>query len=231
MEIISDKIFDFIYNMALRDATLRKAYQYPGEDGKNDKDKRKASLDRIRKNKGVRDFIKEEYIDKIINGNDPMDFYILADKILEKFDDENFSFGNAQKLINMTAKYMYIAAYNNDNYLKLREKFSVCHCPMDGIMVDKVIKRLREEHKDIVEKLKLNKDRYPDNNDSKKTLNWTGFLKQSWSRMKGDAENKNEQYRLFQEIVTCLSEDEKLIPIEYDYKYWNASDEKEDKTD
>ena len=45
--------------------------------------------------------------------------------------------GNAQKLVNMVAKYMYIATYNDESK---RQLFNECHCPMDGRMIDCVNK-------------------------------------------------------------------------------------------
>ena len=52
-----------------------------------------------------------------------------------------FSYGNAQKLVNMTAKYIYIATYFNDDY---KDKFEKCHCPMDSLIVESLIADIKE---------------------------------------------------------------------------------------
>ena len=78
-------------------------------------------------------------------------FLATAENVINAFagygdDDSSFGFGNAQKLINMTAKYIALGIYMDD----CREDFQYCHCPMDGIMVDKVTKlagRLVDEGK------------------------------------------------------------------------------------
>ena len=44
---------------------------------------------------------------------------------------DGFTFGNAQKLVNMTAKYMFLRAYGDNGE---RSKFEGCDCPMDGVM-------------------------------------------------------------------------------------------------
>ena len=55
----------------------------------------------------------------------------------------NFSFGNAQKLINMTIKHIYLHTYTIDSlgFPSIRERFRYCHCPMDSIMLQDVWKR------------------------------------------------------------------------------------------
>lgn len=54
-------------------------------------------------------------------------------------NEEKFTFGNVQKLVNMTAKYMFLSAYENENK---RVLFKHCHCPMDGIMIRAIRKKL-----------------------------------------------------------------------------------------
>ena len=74
----------------------------------------------IRQHKEIRNIIKT-YVDGIIlegKGN-PID----AIKLIESLDDpdSDYNFGEIQWLINVVAKYMYVAiAYNND---EMKEKF------------------------------------------------------------------------------------------------------------
>lgn len=108
----------------------------------------------------------------------------------------------------MTMKYLYIMCYKN-NYL--RDRFSACHCPMDGIMTDKVINKLKE--------LKKNGD----SSVQKYTQRgYIGFLKnKSWSKLEVSDKNIYEQ---FQKTVKFLADKENLSPLEYDYYLWNKKE-------
>lgn len=192
------KIFDFIYTMALRDATMRRAYEgertplFKNDDAKN---------------------ATREYINALLRGENP-DFYTTAETVENGFRDKGheFTFGNTQKLINMTVKYMYIAAYQKEHYADLREKFKGCHCPMDSIMVKKVIKEIKSQidEEEVCELLKGHE------------RNWRSFLQNAWSKM--DKDKDKDQYKLFQNLVKYLSDKKGLTPIEYDYKEFGADD-------
>ena len=65
-------------------------------------------------------------------------------------DGNKFTFGNAQKLINMTAKYYYISCCMNS---AKRENFKYCHCPVDCLLLEKVWKFIRT-NKELEEKIK-----------------------------------------------------------------------------
>lgn len=93
--------------------------------------------------KAVWDYINRLRIDEGYERREQHDasFLATAENVINAFagygdDDSSFGFGNAQKLINMTAKYIALGIYMDD----CREDFQYCHCPMDGIMVDKVTK-------------------------------------------------------------------------------------------
>lgn len=150
-EEIKDKIFDFIYRMAMRDATMMKAYG-----GENKKDLYKISK--------ARDIVRK-YADNVIKGCciDPDEhekaFKETACEVCNVINKEKskynikgtFNFGNAQKLINMTVKYLYVGYCENEC---LRENFKYCHCPMDTIMLE----RVWEEYENRKVKEKLNMD-------------------------------------------------------------------------
>jgi hypothetical protein len=196
--MIFEKIFDFAYVAALGDAVNQKAYS--GE---------KTVL---QKNREARDIVKK-YIDDIIAGRHP-DFYSTANAVENSFADflrknslaGSFTFGNTQKLINMTVKHMYRVAYVKP---ELRENFKGCHCPMDNIMTELVKNKIAacafaELPCDI--QLILNRK------------GWRGELCKPWSKISED----KTQYLNFQRIVAFLAEKEGAIPIEYDYIYWLA---------
>lgn len=86
----------------------------------------------IRQHQEIRNIIKT-YVDGIIlegKGN-PID----AIRLIESLDDpdSDYNFGEIQWLINVVAKYMYVAiAYNND---EMKEKFKDCHYPIDKYVI------------------------------------------------------------------------------------------------
>lgn len=217
---IKSKIFDFAYSAALRDATLQKAYAV---------EKKKISSEV----KGI----VQRYIDDILVGkqvsvrNFAEEIDNKLDKTLEKSEEELsgcdlteiFTFGNIQKLINMTAKYMFMACYADE---KLAEKFKECHCPMDSIMIGIVKKKYDEE---ILQKGNGN----PENmkipvEGSKKSVDWS---KTKWSKIGfNDYDGKIAPYSYsvymkFQAMVSELANNEGITPLEYDFKYWNPENE------
>ncbi|MCR5324858.1 MAG: hypothetical protein K6E85_16500 [Lachnospiraceae bacterium] len=183
---INDKVFKFAFDMAFRDATLRMAFPRKSGEQNSDFQKRKEV---------VRDKDKpivKNYIDSIFdNGNneppDPTEY------IINSCDKENdFTFGNAQKLVNMTAKYMFIASYANE---EMRERFRNCHCPMDSVMLKKIRRK------------------------SLKDAGWNSEL--SWSRLKCDDIKVPAEYESFQKNVRNIAIEEGILPLEVDFLYWD----------
>ena len=126
-----DKKFKFAYDMAFKDSTLRNAFVK--------KDKSETDLEFQNRKQYIKEnayCIVKKYIDDIFAKKHP-DPIIPIKMIAEKFSVNGFTFGNAQKLVNMTAKYLFLSTYNFEEKIALFDK---CHCPMDGIMID-VIKR------------------------------------------------------------------------------------------
>ena len=150
MKNINDAIFDFAYEYALRDATLRtKALKK-----QKDTQEKSKMLDIIRdiSNKDVDEEsakgICREYVNYVLTskGNvenqDEFDksFLSYAKRIKDKFDGK-MTFGNIQKLMNMTVKYISIREYTSETKEHLDDCFKYCHCPMDRIMRDKAISK------------------------------------------------------------------------------------------
>ncbi len=90
---VDNNIFDFSYTLAFRDATMRNAY--PSYEGEPDEHyhKRKQRVLKESKEK-VRTYIKD-----IFEGNKPNPIDTIKNICNEQY---NFTFGNAQKLVNMT---------------------------------------------------------------------------------------------------------------------------------
>ncbi len=109
---VSEEIFEFIYDAALRDATLMKAYEGTKKDLLTNEEAKK---------------VVRQYVDNVLSGKNP-DFYKAEEELEAAFNDDKFVFGNAQKLLNMACKYFYIICYNDSS---LREYFESCHCPLE----------------------------------------------------------------------------------------------------
>lgn len=171
--------------------------------------------------KAVWDYINRLRIDEGYERKEQHDasFLATAENVINAFagygdDDSSFGFGNAQKLINMTAKYMFISAYQDSDKAKL---FDQCHCPMDGIMVDKVAKlagRLVDEGE---EGLRASLESFA----CKRPLahDWAAKDEVRWSKL--TLENR-KPYEGFQEVVRALAEREGLSPLELDFCVWGS---------
>ena len=210
MNRIDKAIFEFAYRMALDDATAQQAYKGRG----------KGSKLRLRECGSAKQSVKK-YIEAIFDPAGEPDFEKAITDVEKAFDtfltkdgDGVFTFGNAQKLINMTAKYMFMATYEKP---ELRVHFDACHCPMDNIIVDKVIdlvsKNMPTEGRLAKELNEKHECR------DKKRSKWSVYLKQPWS---GITEDSRQQYDLYQELVRylCSLEDLNLSPIEFDFIEW-----------
>lgn len=182
MNKIDDKIFNFAYSMAFRDATLRNAFQrWEGEDDDHYHERKKIVAEKSK-------IAVQKYIEAIFNNDQPDPSSVIKSVANEA---HGFTFGNAQKLVNMVAKYMYISTYDDDRKIKY---FASCHCPMDSVMLE-VVKRKRPE------------------------ASWRADF--SWSRMTSDAAHTPILYTEFQELVKSIANDEGVMPIEVDYLLWD----------
>lgn len=188
--IVDDKIFDFIYTIAMRDATLQQAFDLT----KSGLNKKADLLNCKEAKKHVR-----KYIDDIIAGK-KTDFYTVETDVETAFGQfipgKNFTFGNCQKLINMTVKYFYIVTYSDPT---IRSHFNNCHCPMDNVMIKTVKSELKKDKKTL------------------KDFGITSDDLKSWSKI---VNSNTSQYDAFQKIVCYLAQKQGVSPIEYDYLMW-----------
>lgn len=189
MEYVDYRIFDFVYEMAMRDATMRTAFS---GDRKN-----------IRQNLQAKNAV-HRYIDNILSGNE-YDFYETESVVENALSKYGFSFGNCQKLINMTAKYFYIVSYGNE---AIRKNFEKCHCPMDSVMIKNAVSFYSQKKDDKV---------CGDAKGVKKAL-----ANVSWSRLTRDQGNVPYRYELFQKVIANLAKEDNMTPLEYDYYAWNT---------
>ena len=239
MDTIKEKIFDFALGEALTDATNR-VYSFLSKDEKNGNLKQKDKDDKISARKHTiinasRDCIKD-YITNVIatSGDeaitlDDIDclFYTTAitvcdniNNINKELKNDTFTFGHAQKLINMTVKYLYIANYFTGHML---DKFKRFHCPMDSKMKDCVVQEYKKH--------------LSSNPKGENLLNGISWSNVSWSKLNLTKNEEDKQkcpaYDAYQKMVRYLAEntiDEDgnrivLSPLEYDFYMWNNHEE------
>ncbi|MDC7300512.1 hypothetical protein [Agathobacter ruminis] len=199
---LKEKMFKFAYHEALNDATGQSAYRGKKSD--------------IENNAGAEEKVKK-YIDSLFNPPN-LCFYDTAKKVSDAINDVEFTFGNIQKLINMTAKYLYLGCYSDE---KLRECFKNCHCPMDRVMIDKVFKEYKQA---FVEKNKGNENLLTiPYGDGKKGKDKSKIC---WSKIKfadEDSPCSHKIYENYQEMVRAITNDMGIYPLELDYALWEST--------
>lgn len=201
-------VFDFIYGCALRDAILQKAFEC--EDKKWVRDVTVAQA------------LVRNYIDCILRGDyaSPAsksrhdEFFIsTANAVCAAINsarpsscDCTFTFGNAQKLINMTVKHVYAHTYSSP---AIRECFRNCHCPMDSVMLGNVWKAYKDTFNDKKRKTDLiSSDSFH-----------SAWSKEGTNHPIADIP---ERYEKFQKAILDIIAQNKgdIFPIEYDYIFW-----------
>ena len=185
---IEDLVFDFIYEESINDAIRRTAAA--------------SSKSIIMKIEKVKKAVRE-YANHIIDGIDKENnpeleiskkcFMQCIDSIfgaIEEYKNEKkvdccFTFGNAQKLVNMTMKRLYIRYYGTSK----ANGFKYCFCPMDRRMRDKVASKY--------------------NNIFDKSVAYDPEC--AWSKMNVPGKDKDgiDNFWLFQKAVDDLLSDEK----------------------
>lgn len=204
-KLMSDKVFQFIYECAMRDAILQRAFDcekkwiYNVEDAKvNLKNYMDSVLGNEFKSREEHDgcFLKTANdICQCINE------YTEKPSVVKR----DFSFGNAQKLINISVKYLYgLCCHQPD----LRRGFEYCHCPVDQIMLNAVWKMF--DKKERIAKLGTQET-----------------FCMSWGKEGLDKNDRQpklfvmpERYCKFQWAVQELIGQGNIYPIEFDYLNW-----------
>ena len=196
---MDDQIFKFVYVSAMRDATLRGAYSGKKAWMRNCE---KFSNSTPMLKAFVRDVIEGEFKD-----SDSYDerFLKVSIKLCEDINSHAqkegggcFTFGNAQKLINILMKYFYLHSFGNE---KEKDNFKFCHCPMDKQLLENVWNHRTELTEDIG--------------------NRTDFLS-SWGNevfsKNGEEKEFPGRYKTFQKAIKKLAKGKSSL--EYDYSVW-----------
>jgi hypothetical protein len=201
--VMDDKIFEFVYVSAMRDATLQQSFS-----GK------KAWMTDcnqfIASTKALKALVSDVIKGDIANCDSYNERFLgISIKVCDdinlcpqKDGDGFFTFGNAQKLINIVMKYFYLHSFGNEEE---KANFRFCHCPMDQQLLEEVWSRRTELCEDTRKALGKRVD----------------FLK-SWGNEDFSCNNGikvfPERYKVFQKAVTELSKDKS--PLEFDYFVW-----------
>ena len=209
---INECVFNFVYGEAMKDAVMQGAYKGG-----------KKILFNLSEFGDLRVDVKS-FIDNVLGGKFAEqktydDAFLdtarkVCDKINGRVGNEKgpgnswFSFGNAQKLLNIMLKYYYITCNGNEG----REKFRYCHCPMDRIM----LKKVWEEYNCGLRTIQRMRDY-----EKKRTV----FTESSWGTEDFEEDEKSERvypkrYLAFQDAVRELAKNKGISPIEYDYSEW-----------
>ena len=206
----NNAIFDFAYSMAMLDATQRT----------NAAESKDDYLDFDNRNSKKAKSIVNKFVNETLDGKQ-IDFYGIAKDVVDEFHqiDDKFTFGNAQKLINMSAKYLYIMSYNTKGN-RVSSKFEHFHCPMDRIMIEKVTRA----YKAFLDSNSIDKKQDEtinflviENGIVKRTMDWN---KVAWSNLSFD-DNDIQIYKKYQNMVSFFAGRKQLSPIEFDLKYWS----------
>jgi len=201
-ETMKKRVFSFIYGCAMHDAILQKAFK--GE---------KTWVGQVEPPKNI----LNKYICKVLNNefssqaNHDKSFLETANRICTEINNNKqqgietdiFSFGNAQKLINITVKHTYTFCYQTSS---LRDGFRFCHCPVDAIMLSKVWDLCKG-------KIDLGKRQ-----EFCKSWGSEGIMGNTQPQL----EEFPTRYALFQKAVRFLIGCGDVFPVEFDYVEWKT---------
>lgn len=216
---MDEKVFNFIYGCALRDAILQKSYNgertWIGSDVPEAQSYVKEYIYRVLRG----DFEKDDEIIEKAHDKAFLETAINVCKVINGYTKKpagagRFSFGNAQKLINMTVKHVYAHTYSihTVGYASIRECFRYCHCPMDSVMLSTIWKEYREI-------FGLDKRRVALGSDF--CMAWGN---EDFEIDKAGNAVLPSRYKNFQKAILDIIAKEKgnIFPIEYDYIAWKA---------
>lgn len=211
-----EKMFAFLYGCAMHDAILQKAFDATEKTWVGEVT---APIQYV-----------QEYVDRVLGNRfaskeEHDDYFLqLANRICSAINEEGekrsittvFGFGNAQKLINMTIKFIYGFCYQDSS---LRQGFRFCHCPLDRYMLAAVWKRA--------------KDFCGGDSKRRARLGTSEEFHKRWGD-EGVEKNSNTQpeltafpprYYQFQTIIREMCQSGGLYSIEYDYMDWKPQEE------
>ncbi len=246
---IYDKIFEFAYGCAMSDAVQRNAYPHYYHWETDDGKRKRVADPYTEKNKLVKAY--PATLEKMRAFTDGvLGSYSFSDKaeydqlfirtareirqLMVKNGIPEFTFGNVQKLMNMTLKHMYTCLYINPD---LQDRFCYCHCPIDSQIASRLIQielqYTGEEderfHKDT-KKLKSKKSLHEIADPARRDLCTfifgisTSSPGRAWSNL--DSEEDIQAYLAIQDHIRAIISQNPgqygAHPLEFDYFEWFA---------
>ncbi len=227
---IDRRVFEFIYGCGMSDAIMRAAYS--GKESRSDL---------IKGNPSETVDVVEDFANRVLSGEfyGCGDFKESCDRYDKAFKETafavaalipDFTFGNAQKLINIILKHLYVCGYNSP---ETREKFRFCHCPLDSKIAQVLMKLKFDFRKNPTwfnkEGYFLKKEYKQDTgkslDDIYNTINNMSVSEKSdkWSGLRDE-----KKYMEIQNIIReyCLKDPQKYGKngIEFDYMLWQNDD-------
>lgn len=204
-----EKVFEFLYGCAMVDAIIQKSF---------DDNEKKWIYDVQEAKECVKVYVNKLFSERAFRDQVEHDrmFLGLAHRICsainkKKGRGDDFTFGNAQKLLNMTAKHCFIYTFMD---LALRDNFKFCHCPMDGIMLKVVWDNYKRIEKD-------------DDKGRRCVLGTSEEFHKSWGKEDFEYGEVPRRYNRFQKTIREWAERVGCIPLELDFYLWDFK--KEDK--
>lgn len=135
-----------------------------------------------------------------------------------KEEYENVEYGKAQKLVNMTFKYLYCTKYISGK--KKQELFKECHIALDSIILEWLFKY-------VYPKYKIDNDDALTLKDASDKSNLTRESTPSWSNLTYSEDNKLKDdntytYNFFIQIIRKYFEDNKIDmqPFQAEFIIW-----------
>lgn len=124
--------------------------------------------------------------------------------------DEELTYGQAQKIINMAFKYLYCIFDAKEKLEEKKERFKYCHMPLDKFSLEWVKRYFFSTNNEYWEK--------------SREENFKKGNVQSWSTMgKENYENKGYGYNTYSRNIGeyCIREyDEQISPLQLDFVIW-----------
>lgn len=201
---LDKEIINYSYVIAIQSATMRATYKGDSRSLRNDSEYAeviriiKRLVDRVI----TKDFDSQKAYDKAF-----LKAVIeVRSKIRRISGEDEFTFGNAQKLINIMMKNLYIYSYGD---LDKKDAFRFCHCPMDGILLKKIWNNRESLSQDIRERM----------------CPGAQFTR-SWGNEDLEDDDYPQRYLVFQDAVKEMCEKiqsdtgRTIYPLEYDYCIW-----------
>lgn len=111
-------------------------------------------------------------------------------------NEYGMSFGQAQKIVNMTFKYLYCLTDGNND---IRSRFDVCHMPLDSIMLEWLYRNMHYDDYPIVRKY---------------IGTWSGMSENE------DEDSRVYAYNYYQKILVQYCDENEKCQLQLDFENW-----------